>query len=87
MKKIMYKLKKLLSNVARTIFVIVLISLASMAIAVLTLPALTIGIPVIAILDAFAMRESAVVMILEYESAFIKGIAEGLNDFGTKLSN
>lgn len=87
MRKIAFKIKDLLAGMVRTLFVVSMFGLGGILTSVLVLIAVVVGIPLIAMFDAFKWREPVVNMLFEYEGAFIQGVAEGLNNIGTRLKD
>lgn len=85
MRKIADKIKSLLSGLVRTLFVVLMIALGSMLTATLVLLAITVGIPLMAMVDAFRWHESVVDLLFEYEGCFIEGVSEGLHNVANQL--
>lgn len=87
MRKIADKIKSLLANTVRTLCAVLMIALGSMLTAVLVLIGIIVGIPLIAVFDAFKWNEPVVTMLVEYEGAFIEGVAEGLKNIAKELQD
>ena len=86
MKKIAFKIKSLLAGMVNTLFVVATIAMSVTITAVLVVLCLVVFVPIMAIFDAFKWGEPVVDTLFEYEGSFMRGMAEGLQNIGTKLS-
>lgn len=85
MRKIADKIKSLLAGLVKTLFMISMIALGSILTAALVLIAIVVGIPLMAMVDAFRWHEPVVNLLFDYEGAFIDGVSEGLHNVADQL--